>query len=75
MRHQVLYLAGASCQQCETANSAISGVFGMASGPDQRDAMNVLEARIADLEAETLDLRRRVTAMERVLRLSTLKLP
>jgi len=44
------------CYQCAAEEASAT--------PPQRDAVNVLEARIADLEAENLDLRRRVSALE-----------
>ena len=53
-RHQVMRLAGEQCGQCAAE----------ATAAHQRDVVTVLEARIADLVAENLDLRRRVSALE-----------
>jgi hypothetical protein len=50
-KHNLLRPAGDQCARCAAAAS-------------QRDVISVLEARIADLEAECLDLRRRVTNLE-----------
>jgi hypothetical protein len=65
-KHQTLRPVATQCYQCAAEAYA-------AERPP-RDAMNVLESRIADLEAENLDLRRRVTALECSLRQSALKL-
>jgi hypothetical protein len=50
-KHNLLRPAAEQCARC-------------AASASQRDVISVLEARIADLEAETLDLRRRVTSLE-----------
>ncbi len=54
-KHQAFRPAGEQCPHC-------------AHQASQRDVLNVLEARISDLEAENLDLRRRVTELEHLMR-------
>lgn len=52
-KHQMLRLAGEACAQCATETP-------------QRDVVNVLEARISDLEADVLSLRRQLTELRHI---------
>jgi len=57
VKHQIMRPVCEACVLCLSERA-----------PLQRDTLNILEARISDLSAENLDLRRRVSALEHLVR-------
>lgn len=69
LKHQVLRAAGEPCPQCAVEASPLPPFNAWVMRAAQpRDTLGILEGRIADLEAENLDLRRRVSALEHQVR-------